>query len=150
MTDHTVKEVVIAATATATLATVLMIIVPALVDAQEPPAVRVFTAAQAAAGKTAFEKGCAACHMRDLSGDADAPALAGPPFMSTWRTRSVKELYEYMSTSMPPGGSTLGTDTYAALTAYVLQANGAVAGTAWLTPATAAQIGSVAVKKTGS
>ena len=148
MSHHTVKVVVIAAAATAVAATMLIGIVA--LDAQEQQAARVFTAEQAAAGKSAFEKGCAVCHMRDLSGDADAPALAGPPFMSTWRTRTVKDLYEYMSTSMPPGGSTLGTDTYMALTAYVLQANGAVAGTTSLTPATAAPIGSVAAKKAGS
>jgi len=40
-----------------------------------------FTQAQATAGRQAFEDNCAACHLQDLSGTNDAPALAGTPFM---------------------------------------------------------------------
>lgn len=111
--------------------------------AAQGQAVGVFTTQQAAAGKSAYEKSCAVCHMRDMSGDTEVPALAGAQFMSTWRTRSTKDLMDYMSRAMPPGSSPLGAETYASITAYILQANGAVAGAGTLTASTAAPIGGV-------
>src|SRR4051812_12311813 len=69
-------------------------------DRSEP----VFTSDQAATGKVAFSKHCASCHMPDLSGDNDVPQLAGANFMNTWRRRSTRDLLDYMSTAMPPGG----------------------------------------------
>ena len=142
--DHSLSEVMVAAVATTIVTTVLMIVVSPFASAQQVERARVFTVQQASDGKAAFEKSCAACHMRDLSGDADAPQLAGTQFMSGWRTRSVKELFQYMSTAMPPGGSPLSAGTYASITAYILQSNGAVAGGDDLTAATGATIGSVA------
>lgn len=84
--------------------------------------------------------------MRDLSGDADAPQLAGTQFMSGWRARRVDELFQYLSTAMPPGTSPLSATTYASITACILQSNGAGAGRDELTATTAATIGSVAAK----
>ena len=110
---------------------------------QQEPAAPVFAAEQAAAGKLAFGKACAGCHMADLSGHDDAPPLAGPPFASSWRTRTTKDLLDYMSTAMPPGGSSLAPDDYASIVAYVLQMNGAVAGAQALSASTIAPIGSV-------
>ncbi len=66
--------------------------------------------------------------MRDLSGGNDAPPLAGRIFISTWRGRSTKDLFEYLSASMPPGGASLSADTYESITAFILEANGAAAG----------------------
>src|SRR5688572_5762635 len=128
MIEYTVKEVVSAAVATSLLATVLIGLLASAPAAQEQPPARVFTVEQAAAGKTAFERSCAACHMHNLSGDADAPALAGTSFMSTWRTRSTRDLLQYMSTSMPPGSASLDNDVYTSIAAYVLKFNGATAG----------------------
>ena len=88
----------------------------------------VFTSEQAATGKAAFTKYCAMCHMADLSGDNDVPQLAGANFMATWRHRSTKDLFDYMSGAMPPGGASLPSDTYAAITAFILQSNGARPG----------------------
>ena len=45
---------------------------------------------------------------------------------------------------MPPGGATLGADTYVAITAYILQANGATPGSQPFTPTTTVAIGSIA------
>jgi mono/diheme cytochrome c family protein len=118
----------------------------ALARAQETPPAPVFTAEQASAGKSAFEKSCAACHMQNLTGDADAPALVGTSFMSTWRTRTTRDLLEYMSTSMPPGSSPLGAEVYTSITAYVLKSNGATAGPNALTVTTAVPIGTVTGK----
>ncbi len=104
----------------------------------------VYSAAQAAAGRTAYEQSCASCHMADLAGRNEAPPLAGANFMSTWGSRSTKDLRDYMAATMPPGQSNLPADTYSAITAYVLQTNGAVPGAQALGAATAVAIGSIA------
>ncbi len=144
MNEHSLPEVILTAVVTTAVITALMAAISPFASAEEVERARVFTVQQASAGKAAFEKSCAVCHMRDLSGDVDAPQLAGTQFMSGWRTRSVKELFQYLSTAMPPGGSPLSPDVYASITAYILQSNGAVAGGDALTAATAATIGSVA------
>lgn len=124
----------------------LILLFAALAGAQDTPQAPVFTAEQASAGKTAFEKSCAACHMQNLSGDADAPALVGASFMSTWRSRTTRDLREYMATSMPPGSPPLGAEVYTSITAYVLKSNGATAGSDALTVTTAVPIGTATGK----
>jgi mono/diheme cytochrome c family protein len=103
----------------------------------------VFTAQQAQAGKALFAETCAGCHMPDLSGKDDAPPLAGVNFVSSWGTRSSKDLLDYMSTAMPPGGPSLPVEEYASIAAYILQFNGAAAGTQALNASTILPIGSV-------
>ena len=104
----------------------------------------VFTADQAAAGRAVYQASCVSCHMPDLAGRNEAPQLAGANFMNTWRGRSTRELFEFIQSSMPPGGGDLGADQFLAVTAFILQANGAQSGAQPLTPATAVPIGSVA------
>ena len=104
----------------------------------------VFTAAQAAAGGEAYQARCAGCHMADLGGRGEASPLAGPDFMTVWRARSTRELYDYIRTSMPPDGATLGADVYLSLTAFIVQSNGAVPGATPLAATTSVSIGSVA------
>jgi mono/diheme cytochrome c family protein len=95
---------------------------------QGGPSGSVFTAKQATAGKAVFSKACASCHMPDLSGNNEVPALVGASFMDTWGDRSTKKLYEYMSGAMPPGGPALSAEAYESILAYVLRSNGAGAG----------------------
>jgi mono/diheme cytochrome c family protein len=147
MSANAIKEAMLATAATCAIAISVITSLWRSASAEEVELARVFTTAQATAGKAAFEKHCAACHMRDLSGDADAPQLAGTQFMSTWRTRSTKDLFQYMSTAMPPGSSPLSADVYTSITAYVLQSNGAAAGPEPLTTTSAVPIGSVAATK---
>jgi mono/diheme cytochrome c family protein len=109
----------------------------AMVAARQQDAERVFTPEQAAAGKTAYGSACGRCHMPDLGGTPDAPALAGSTFLDTWRARTTKDLFDFVSGSMPPGGSSMSPETYASILAFVLQSNGAAAGTARLEPSTA-------------
>src|SRR5687768_16672591 len=71
----------------------------ALMSAQQPAAPAPFTAAQAAAGRTAYDQNCAACHGPDLRG---VPALAGPDFIGGWSTRPIKDLLGTIRSSMPP------------------------------------------------
>src|SRR5262249_3451636 len=99
--------------------------------AQQPSAV--FTGEQAAAGRGVEQASCAGCHMPDLAGRNEAPQLAGNNFMNTWRGRSTRDLFEFIQSTMPPTGANLGADAYLAVTAYILQANGAQPGAQALT-----------------
>src|SRR5262245_34154290 len=99
----------------------------ALVAGQQT-ATPVFTAAQAAAGRATYQANCASCHLPDLGGRNEAPPLAGANFMSTWGRRSTRDLFDYMSATMPPGGAALTADDFASIVAFVLQSNGATPG----------------------
>lgn len=104
-----------------------------------------FTAAQATSGQQQFEANCAPCHLQDLSGTNDAPALAGVPFMGAWGKRSTAQLYSKIATSMPLGaGGSLSPQQYTAIVAYILERNGARAGGAAFTPNTTVQIDTIA------
>ena len=103
----------------------------------------VFTAEQAAAGRAAYAKHCASCHMPDLSGNTEIPPLAGAVFIDTWGSRSTKNLFDYSAEAMPYGAPSLSQESYTAITAYILQANGGVAGTGALNGSTAVPIRSV-------
>jgi alcohol dehydrogenase (cytochrome c) len=112
--------------------------------AGQQPSPSVFTAEQATSGGSVYAASCASCHMADLAGRNEAPQLAGNNFMNTWRGRSTRDLLEFIQSTMPPTGENLTAAQYAAVTAYILQANGAPAGATALTAATAVPIGSVA------
>jgi alcohol dehydrogenase (cytochrome c) len=113
-----------------------------LTGAQQPTGV--FTAAQATAGRAAYQASCAGCHMADLAGRNEAPPLAGGTFMNTWRTRTTRDLFEYMRATMPPNVPSLADDQYLAITSFILASNGAAPGTQPLTPTTAVAIGTIA------
>jgi alcohol dehydrogenase (cytochrome c) len=113
-----------------------------LAGQQTPTAV--YSAAQAGAGRAVYQASCASCHMPDLTGRNEAPQLAGNNFMNTWRSRSTRDLFEKIQATMPPTGDTLSADQFLAVTAFILQANGAPAGAQALTATTAVPIGTVA------
>jgi alcohol dehydrogenase (cytochrome c) len=118
----------------------------ALAAGQPPSTVfSVFTADQAAAGRAAYQTNCASCHLPDLSGRGEAPPLAGGSFMNTWRSRTTRDLLQYMQATMPPATPSLSAEQYLAVTSYILQVNGAQPGSQALTATTAAPIGTVAV-----
>jgi PQQ-dependent dehydrogenase (methanol/ethanol family) len=114
---------------------------------QQPPP-PVFNSSQAASGATVYAASCASCHMADLAGRNEAPQLAGNNFMNTWRNRTTKDLFEFIQSTMPPTGENLSTAQYLAVTAYLLQANGAPAGEAALTATTGVPIGTIATGAT--
>jgi alcohol dehydrogenase (cytochrome c) len=117
----------------------------AVVAGQQPGATVTFTAEQAAGGRVAYQTSCEGCHRPDLSGSGEAPALAGPNFMNAWRDRTASDLFAQIQSSMPPGGEgTLSDATYLSIVAYILQTNGAAAGSQPLTANAAVRIGSVA------
>jgi alcohol dehydrogenase (cytochrome c) len=112
--------------------------------AGQPAAAPVFTAAQAAAGREVYTANCASCHVDDLGGRNEAPQLAGPNFMNAWRSRSTKDLYDYIAGAMPPAGAALTDEQFLQVTAYILQQNSAAAGPAPLSASTAVPIGNIA------
>src|SRR5262245_20953885 len=104
-----------------------------------------FTAAQSTAGRAAYQANCASCHLPELSGRNEASQLAGSNFMTAWGARTTSQLLAYISSTMPPGSAGgLSGETYLSLVAFLLEANGAKAGTHPLTAQTAAPIRSVA------
>jgi alcohol dehydrogenase (cytochrome c) len=112
--------------------------------AEQQPGGAIFTAAQAAAGQASYQVNCASCHLPDLRGQNEAPQLAGANFMTTWRTRTARDLIDYMQATMPPGRPSLAETDYVNLAAFILRSNGAAAGAEPLRASSADAIGSVA------
>jgi len=113
-----------------------------LVTGQQPPTAGPFTAEQANAGRGAFQANCAGCHGADLMG---YPPLAGSAFVGSWGTRTTRDLFGLIQTTMPtdrPGA--LPADTYVNIVAFILQSNGRTPGTQALTAATSVPIGGTA------
>lgn len=115
--------------------------------ARQPATTSVFTKAQADAGRVTYKNSCASCHTPDLGGSAEFPQLAGDDFMSAWKTRTSKDLYDFIHATMPPEGPMLTSDQALGIVAFILQQNGATEGTTALTATTAAPIGTVATGK---
>ena len=84
----------------------------------------VFTEEQAARGKEAYERECAACHLEDMLGDGIAPPLIGVPFSFRWADLSVAAMFEAIRTTMPQGApASLSPQAYVDIIAYLLDAN---------------------------
>src|SRR5688572_16828459 len=113
-----------------------------LVTGQQPSTAGPFTAEQANAGRTAYQANCAGCHGADLMG---YPPLAGSAFVGSRGTRTTRDLFGLVSSTMPtdrPGS--LPADTYVNILAFILQSNGRTPGTQQLTAATSVPIGGTA------
>jgi mono/diheme cytochrome c family protein len=147
------------------LAVVVLICGLMVVMGQPASRPAVFTAAQAGAGRVAYEASCEKCHTatlvgRDGSGEipdflrdyaGKIPPLAGAnaaftPFMTKWGARTTQDLYTRIQDAtrgFPPPDRKLSEKLGLDLTAYVLQMNGAQPGPQPLTPATVIEIRSV-------
>ena len=82
---------------------------------------------QVEAGRGVYERACAECHRADLSGDFEAPELAGRNFRAAWGTAALGELLAVVRDMPPEEPGTLSDAQYLAVTAFLLEANGAVA-----------------------
>lgn len=123
------------------------------ISAQQKPPLAGFTAAQAEAGRVAYEKTCVRCHTTSLMGRKGAagelptleslsaddqefirkfgpvPALAGPAFLARWRDKTVAQTIARINEAVrafPPDGRK--DQTAAEITAYALQVSGAKPG----------------------
>jgi S-disulfanyl-L-cysteine oxidoreductase SoxD len=135
---------------------------------QQPTSAGVFTPAQAEAGRVAYENTCGKCHTPTLMGRKGdpgelppvsslsefyrkfigprgfVPPLAGPVFISRWGSKTAAQLvarFEETVPFFPPEG--MDDETTVNITAYVLQVNGAKAGTRPLTRSTEAVVSSI-------
>ena len=96
-----------------------------------------YTASQADAGRTAYQRWCASCHLDDLQGAAEAPALRGSGFRGLWSGLPTTDLVRSVR-RMPPGSpGSLDEASYLAVTAYLLSANGVPPGDMPLGPSPA-------------
>jgi mono/diheme cytochrome c family protein len=112
--------------------------------AQQPARAAPYTAEQANAGRATYQVKCASCHLPDLKGSNEAPPLSGINFTNMWGGRPANDLFNRIRNTMPITDPGSLTDEEAVnIVAYLLQANGAAAGTEALTPATMAPIGAV-------
>ncbi|MBV8846147.1 MAG: PQQ-binding-like beta-propeller repeat protein [Bryobacterales bacterium] len=103
-----------------------VLLVSRLVGQQRPAGP--YTAAQASAGRVAYQTNCAGCHAADLSG-REGPQLAGASFFNQWGDRTAGELIAFMRATMPPGaGGSLPDQTYVDVAAFILDANSARPG----------------------
>ena len=92
----------------------------------------VYSEAQAKRGATLYAEQCAACHGETLGGVADLfPALTGDPFIASWQGKSVGDLFDKISMTMPaldPGS--LKPEQAADIVSYILSMSKYPAGTA--------------------
>lgn len=105
----------------------------------------VFTADQAAQGKTVFENKCVTCHGAELNGGEMAPPLSGGMFVSNWNGQSLGDLFVRIHTTMPqndPGS--LNNAEVTQVLAYILSFNQFPAGAAPL-PSDDATLGQIGI-----
>ena len=98
-------------------------------DSVPPPsatAAGAYSDSQATAGEQVYRNECGRCHLIADQNGAD--------FQSDWSGRTVRELFDYLRSTMPdddPGALT--DDQYLAATAYILRLNGMPSGPVPLT-----------------
>ncbi len=101
----------------------LGLVLPLLSSAQELRQAS-YTEAQAQSGSQLYQQNCAACHLPDLQGAFEAPALRGNNFTGNWRNRNVVDLLNLVKRTMPPQAPASLTDSeYTNLVAFLLSAN---------------------------
>lgn len=90
----------------------------------------IYTSAQAARGKLAYDQFCSRCHNLELTGAERGPAIKGSGFLSTWEKDTVGGLFTKIRDTMPQGrvGTVADADNLDILT-YILQQNGLPPGT---------------------
>ena len=89
----------------------------------------VYAEPQAARGKVVYEAQCAFCHQSDLRGQGFAPGLIEDVFATRWQDGNLGDLFTIVKATMPQDKpASLTDDEYAAIVAYLLQANRYPAG----------------------
>src|SRR5579864_8303701 len=141
-----------------------------VLTAQQPASSGVFTSAQAEAGRLAYERTCGQCHTNTLMGRKGDPGelpplgslsasyqkfigprgfvapLAGKVFLDRWGGKTAAQLIaRFQETVDDPyfQFEDMNDETTVDIAAYVLQANGAKAGSQPLTRTTGAIVNSI-------
>jgi len=85
----------------------------------------VYTTAQADRSAVRYADDCATCHAANMRGGPGGPNLTGVEFLFAWNGRTAGELFEFVQTSMPPGGGgTLRDAEVADMVAAIFARNG--------------------------
>lgn len=83
----------------------------------------VYTEAQARRGETIYLAECSRCHGDRLAGTESSPPLTGDTFAMAWDGRTLAELFEVISTTMPQDGpGRLSPEQVADILAHLLAA----------------------------
>jgi mono/diheme cytochrome c family protein len=93
----------------------------------------VYSEEQARRGDATYRDACARCHLDNLKGSEQAPALVGDQFIAAWNTKTLRDFYGRVLSTMPaddPGS--LDEKAVLDVISYVLQANGFPAGSSAL------------------
>jgi cytochrome c5 len=96
----------------------------------------VFSPAQAARGKQAFEANCARCHRANLEGTERGPALKGENFWAHWENETLATLFVKVRDNMPPNftGAELDPQTKLDIVTHILTTNEFPSGRGELKP----------------
>ena len=84
-----------------------------------------FTEQQSRNGREIYQANCASCHLPNLAGAFEAPALVGANFVNVWRSLPVSEMVTLVQETMPlqsPGSLT--SSQYVDTIAFILGENG--------------------------
>ncbi len=91
----------------------------------------VFSAEQAEAAKSTFDRSCTPCHGGGLTGSPGGPPLKGADFAYSFGDKTVAELVEFIRSRMPVEAPDSLTPQQATnLAAFILRGNGFPAGNA--------------------
>ena len=128
-------------------AVVLLVVVSAGIAAQTARSIKsgVYTTDQARRGREHYRKRCILCHLDngqgrgaepeivgqslEREGDAEAPPVAGEPFLTKWNGKPAGALYDLMRQTMPVGSvGSLSAQEYADVLAYLFELSKLPAG----------------------
>jgi mono/diheme cytochrome c family protein len=108
----------------------------------------VYTREQASRGSQILSAHCAMCHAENLRGGPGVPSIVGPAFMFKWNGKSVRELFDVVRTTMPPGqAGSLGDQSYVDAVAAILQSNQFPAGTAAELPSNPETLADIVIRR---
>ena len=89
----------------------------------------VYTSTQVDVGIEMYNQHCVACHGRNLQGTEGGSTLIGERFIERWRDSTAWSLFRLTKNTMPKTNpKSLSDESYAAIVAYVLSANGFSSG----------------------
>ena len=100
----------------------------------QPPAPQsvwsgVYSDSQAYGGEKVSDTVCLGCHGAGLAGGDSGPKLIGEDFLPAWNGKSVADLFDFISASMPENApGTLKKEDVASVVAYILKVNAIPAG----------------------
>lgn len=100
-----------------------------------------YSDSEADSGSRLYSENCAVCHLANLQGAFEAPALADTSFRSNWGNRPVSELMSLLRQTMPPqAAGSLDSSEYLEIIAYLLRQNNISSGASNLNSATSAVV----------